>query len=209
MIRGGHVDVTVLGSHQVSAKGDLANWMLPQRGVGNVGGHLARYLAEGGAELIFTDISERRLDRLCSDVDGTIIDMDDFYSAECDVLAPCAVGGIINAHTIPRVKAGIIAGGANNQLEDEERDSKLLEEAGIIYAPDYIINAGGLIHVYSELHRYPKERAMADAHGIFDTIKRVINKAKSDSTTTVTAANRLAEERIESVARIQRLRINR
>ncbi|MDP6935317.1 MAG: Glu/Leu/Phe/Val dehydrogenase, partial [Myxococcota bacterium] len=160
------------------------------QGVGNVGGHLARYLAEGGAKLIFTDISERRLDRLCSEVEGTIIDMDDFYSAECDVLAPCAVGGIINAHTIPRVKAGIIAGGANNQLEDEERDSKLLEEAGIIYAPDYIINAGGLIHVYSELHQYPKERAMADAQGIFDTIKRVINTAKSDSSTTVTAANR-------------------
>ena len=123
------------------------------------------------------------------------------------MLAPCAIGGTLNARTIPLVRAPIIAGGANNQLDDEKRDGEALATRGIAFAPDYVINAGGLINVYSELKGYPREKAMADAANIFNTVKRIINKAKSESITTVLAANHVAEERIEQVGKLRRLHL--
>jgi len=142
------------------------------------------------------------------DFGGMIIEEEEFFVTECDVLAPCAVGGILNQDTIPKIRAPIVAGGANNQLDNEEEDGTRLEEAGIVYAPDYVINAGGLIHVYAELKGFPEEKAMSDASLIFDTVKRVINKAKSLGITTTEASNQVAEERMEQVARLQRLHLN-
>jgi len=186
---------------------DVSGRTIAIQGVGNVGWHLARYLNEEGAKLLYTDISERKLRKIQEDFGGKIIDEEEFFSTECDVLAPCAVGGIVNKETIPKIRAPIIAGGANNQLDDEEVDGARLEEAGITYAPDYVINAGGLIHVYSELKGFPVEKAMSDASLIFDTVKRVINKAKSLGITTTDASNQVAEERMEQVARLQRLHL--
>ncbi len=186
---------------------DVSGRTIAIQGVGNVGWHLARYLNEEGAKLLYTDISERKLRKIQEDFGGRIIDEEEFFSTECDVLAPCAVGGIVNKETIPKIRAPIIAGGANNQLDDEEVDGARLEEAGITYAPDYVINAGGLIHVYSELKGFPVEKAMSDASLIFDTVKRVINKAKSLGITTTDASNQVAEERMEQVARLQRLHL--
>jgi leucine dehydrogenase len=186
---------------------DVSGRTVAIQGVGNVGFHLARYLHERGATLRYTDISERKLRRVTENFGGEIIDEDDFYSTECDVIAPCAVGGTINAQTIPKIRAPIIAGGANNQLEREGPDGRMLQEAGIVYAPDYVINAGGLIHVYAELRGFPTEKAMSDANLIFDTVKRVINKAKSLGITTTEASNQVAEERMEQVARIKRLHL--
>ena len=186
---------------------DVSGRTIAIQGVGNVGYHLGRYLNERGAKLLYTDISERKLRKIQEDFGGKIIDEEEFYSTECDVLAPCAVGGILNKDTIPKIRAPIVAGGANNQLDDEESDGTLLEEAGITYAPDYVINAGGLIHVYAELKGFPEEKAMSDASLIFDTVKRVINKAKSLGITTTDASNQVAEERMEQVARLQRLHL--
>ena len=186
---------------------DVSGRTIAIQGVGNVGYHLARYLNERGAKLLYTDISERKLRKIQEDFGGKIIDEEEFYSTECDVLAPCAVGGILNKDTIPKIRAPIVAGGANNQLDDEDSDGTLLEEAGITYAPDYVINAGGLIHVYAELKGFPEEKAMSDASLIFDTVKRVINKAKSLGITTTDASNQVAEERMEQVARLQRLHL--
>jgi leucine dehydrogenase len=121
-------------------------------------------------------------------------------------LAPCAIGGIINESTIGRIKAPIIAGAANNQLDDEEEDGQRVVEAGITYAPDYVINAGGLINVYAELKNLPASQAMAQSTSIFDTVKRVINLAREAEITSTEASNRIAEERIELVSRLQRLR---
>jgi leucine dehydrogenase len=177
------------------------------QGLGNVGFHLAKYLAKEGAELVFTDISKANLGRAVDAFGGKVIDSDDWYSADVDVLAPCAVGGIINATTIPLVRAPIIAGGANNQLDDERRDGEALEERGITYAPDYVINAGGLINVHSEVKKWPRSKAMDDATNIYNTVKSVILKAKGEGITTTQASNRIAEERIAAVADIKRFHL--
>lgn len=168
---------------------------------------LAKYLHEAGATLYYSDIGQKRLTRAIEAFGGTVLEGDEFYRASVDVLAPCAIGGIVNSRTIPLVRAPIIAGGANNQLDDEGRDGEALAERGITYAPDYVVNAGGLINVYSELKGYGRDKAMADAANIFNTTKRVINKAKASGVTTAIAANRFAEERIEAVGRLQRVRV--
>lgn len=178
------------------------------QGVGNVGYWLAKYLHQAGAKLVYADISRRNLTRATEEFGGTVVEGDEIYKANCDVLAPCAIGGILNGRTIPMVRAPIIAGGANNQLDDETRDGETLASRGIAFAPDYVINAGGLINVYSELKGYPREKAMQDAANIFNTVKRIINKAKSEGTTTVQAANQVAQERIEQVGRLRRLHLS-
>ncbi len=184
---------------------DVAGRTVAVQGLGAVGYHLARYLHENGAKLLFSDISQRSLKRAVSEFGGDVVEGDDFYTAKCDVLAPCAIGGTINATTIPHIRAPIIAGAANNQLDDEERDGILLDRAGITYAPDYVINAGGLINVAAELAGLPGEKAMNDAAGIFDTVKRIINMSRSQGITTTAASNRVAEERINAVARLKRV----
>jgi leucine dehydrogenase len=177
------------------------------QGVGAVGYYLAKFLHENGAKLIYADISSRRLARVQADFGGEIVDGDALYTSVCDVIAPCAIGGVINAATIPALRAPIIAGAANNQLDDERRDSALLEKAKIVYAPDYVINAGGLINVAAELKRLPSEKAMADATGIFDTVKRIINLSQQRGISTTAASNAVAEERINSVSRLKRFHL--
>jgi leucine dehydrogenase len=181
--------------------------MIAVQGLGNVGWHLAKHLHEAGASLIFSDINSGRVRRAIDAFGGTAAEGDDFFRAQCDVLAPCAVGGIVNPNTIPLIRAPIIAGGANNVLEHEERDGEALVKRGITYAPDYVINAGGLISVAGELKGVPREKVLASAANIFETVKRVLNKAVAESVTPVTASNRLAIERIEAVARIKRIHV--
>ncbi len=175
------------------------------QGLGNVGTHLARYLSERGATLIFSDINNRKLANAVETFGGSVVEGDGYYETECDVLAPCAIGGIVNERTVGRIKAPIVCGGANNILEVEDRDGEALVENGITYAPDYVVNAGGLISVYAELKRFPKEKAMEDASNIFNTTKRILNLSKSESITAVAASNRIAEERIAQVAQIKSL----
>ncbi|MEZ4319060.1 MAG: Glu/Leu/Phe/Val dehydrogenase [Myxococcota bacterium] len=175
------------------------------QGLGNVGYHLARYLSERGATLVFSDINNRKLEAAVQEFGGTVVEGDAYYATECDVLAPCAIGGIVNQRTVGRIRAPIICGGANNILGVEERDGEALVERGITYAPDYVVNAGGLISVYSELKRWPEHKAMEDAANIFNTTKRILNLAKSKSLTAVAASNHVAEERIAKVAHIKRL----
>ena len=191
----------------VTGSPDVAGRTVAIQGLGAVGYYLAKYLHEGGARLLYSDISERKLARAVEEFGGAVLEDDAFFSAECDVIAPCAIGGVINARTIAQLRAPIIAGAANNQLEDEDRDGEALEEAGIVYAPDYVINAGGLINVYSELTGLPSEKAFSDASNIFNTVKLIINKARSQGITTTAASNQVAEERIESVAGLKRFHL--
>ena len=160
-----------------------------------------------GAQLIYTDINGARVARCLEEFGGRAVEGDEYYGLEVDVLAPCAIGGIINKRTIPKLRAPIIAGGANNVLNEEERDGEALMEKGIAYAPDYVINAGGLINVYSELKRLPLAKAMDSSANIFSTVKEIINAAKLQGITTMSAANQLAEKRIETVAGIKRMHI--
>jgi leucine dehydrogenase len=177
------------------------------QGLGNVGRHLARYISERGGNLIYSDINGENVKKAIAEFGGTAVESADYYSTKCDVLAPCAIGGIINKQTIPTIQAPIIAGGANNVLDDEVADGERLAERGIIFAPDYVINAGGLMSVYAELKQWPHETAMENAGEIFSTTKMIIEKARSESITSIMAANQLAQDRIEAVAQIKRLHV--
>lgn len=191
----------------VHGSSDVAGRTIAIQGLGNVGTHLARFLHENGARIVVADINHRRLAHAVEAFGATVVDGDDYYACEADVLAPCAVGGIINARTIPLLRAPIVAGGANNVLEDEDADGAALMEKGITYAPDYVINAGGLMSVNAELHGYPADQAMADAQGIYNNVKNVLHKAQADRVTTMVASNHIARDRIEAVANIQRLHV--
>lgn len=186
---------------------DLEGRTVAIQGVGNVGLRLAGFLHEHGAKLIYNDVNPRNIAAALEAFGGTVVDGDEFYRVSCDVLAPCAIGGIVNARTVGLIRAPIVAGGANNILEDEVRDSELLTQRGITYAPDYVINAGGLISVQAELQGWPRDKAMDDAANIFNTVKRILHKAQSEGTSTLVASNRLAQERIEAVAQIRRLHV--
>ncbi len=185
---------------------DLRGRKVAIQGVGNVGIHLARYLHEAGASLVVSDIDSERCARAARDYGATVVEGPRILSQPVDVLAPCALGGILDDRTIPTIEARVVAGGANNQLEDEARHGAALRDRGILYAPDYVINAGGLINVHAELHRWPREKALQDAESIFHTLKRVYRLSKEEGIPTPLASNRLAESRIAAVGQLQRVR---
>lgn len=165
------------------------------QGVGNVAYTLCRYLHEEGAQLIVTDINKEAVARAVEEFGATAVDPNEIYSVACDIYAPCALGATINDDTIPKLKAKVVAGAANNQLK-EARHGDILHEMGIVYAPDYVINAGGVINVADELYGYNRDRAMKKVETIYDNIERVIDISKRDGIPTYVAADRLAEERI-------------
>ncbi|WP_246944625.1 Leu/Phe/Val dehydrogenase [Bacillus pinisoli] len=168
------------------------------QGVGNVAFTLCRYLHEEGAQLIVTDINKEAVARAVEEFGAKAVDPNDIYSVDCDIYAPCALGATINDDTIPQIKAKVVAGAANNQLK-EARHGDILHEMGIVYAPDYVINAGGVINVADELYGYNRDRAMKKVEMIYDNIERVINISKRDGIPTYVAADRLAEERIQTM----------
>lgn len=172
------------------------------QGVGSVGYHVAKHLHEAGAKLIVTDIDPERVKRAVDDFGAKAVGPEEIYDVECDIFAPCALGAVLNDNTIPRLKCRIVAGAANNQLR-EERHAAALEERGILYAPDFVINAGGVINVADELEGYNRERALRKAAGIYDNIRRVFAIAKRDGITTAQAADRMAEERISLIKEIK------
>ena len=172
------------------------------QGVGSVGFQVAKLLHEAGAKLYYYDLSQRNLNAVMAAFPGTII-TEDFYETECDILSPCAVGGVLNQRTIPRIKASIIVGAANNQLEKEESDAEFLKERGILYATDYAVNSGGLISVAAELSGASEQRAKEDTANIFNTIKRVVEYADTENVNTWKAANYIAEQRMKSIARLK------
>lgn len=179
------------------------------QGVGSVGYTLARHLHESGAKLSYADVNPKNLARAVEAFGGEVLDGDAFYAADVDVLAPCAIGAVINPRTLPRIKAPIIAGAANNQLQDEERDAEDLRRRKIVYAPDYVINAGGLINVFGELRGWPPYKALTDTEHIYDTVLQVLEMAEAQGITTVAAANRSAEARIAAVRSVGNVHVAR
>jgi leucine dehydrogenase len=173
------------------------------QGLGHVGYYLCLHLAKEGAKLVVTDIDEGRVKRIVDEFDAEAVALDAIYSAQADIYAPCALGATLNDETIPLLKAGIIAGAANNQLE-EARHGDELHRRGILYAPDYVINAGGVINVYGEVQGWAPERSMRKAGEIYGTLARLFELSREEGIPTYRAADRLAEERIEAVARVQR-----
>ena len=168
------------------------------QGVGNVAYTLCEYLHKEGAQLIVTDINKEAVNRAVETFGARAVDPAEIYGVECDIYAPCALGATINDETIPQLKAKVIAGSANNQLKDA-RHGDMIHEMGIVYAPDYVINAGGVINVADELYGYNQERAMKKVEQLYTTIEKVIEISKRDGIPTYVAADRMAEERIERI----------
>lgn len=174
------------------------------QGLGNVGYHLCRFLAEEGAKLIVTDIDAARLDRVIDEFGARGVDPGAIYSVEADIYAPCALGATINDETIDQLRVQIVAGSANNVLA-EPRHGQILHDKGILYAPDYVINAGGLINVYGELRRWSDGQAMRTAGEIYTTLLRLFELSRAEGIPTSHAADRIAEERIQQIGRIQKI----
>lgn len=183
-------------------KDSLAGKTIAVQGCGKVAYYLMTHLKQEGAKLVVTDIDAEKVQRVVDELGATAVAPDAIFDVDADVFAPCALGGIINDDTIARLKVEIIAGGANNQLA-EVRHGRLLEEKGLLYAPDYVINGGGVINVYGELQGWTMDRAKRKAQEIYDTLLRVFNIASRDGIPSFEAADRLAEERIKSVAALK------
>ncbi|WP_019122868.1 Glu/Leu/Phe/Val dehydrogenase dimerization domain-containing protein [Brevibacillus massiliensis] len=178
----------------------LSGKVVAIQGVGNVASSLCKHLHEEGADLIVTDINQENVDRAVADFGAKAVGVNEIFSVDCDVFSPCALGAVINDDTIPLLKAKVIAGSANNQLK-EERHGDIISEMGIVYAPDYVINAGGVINVADELQGYNRERALKKVEAIYNTILDVFEIAERERIPSYRAADRLAEERIASVAK--------
>ncbi|MGH7460585.1 MAG: Leu/Phe/Val dehydrogenase [Longimicrobiales bacterium] len=182
---------------------DLSSLTVAVQGLGHVGYYLCEYLHAEGTKLIVTDIDEGRIKRVAAEFAARAVPPDDIYGAAAQVFAPCALGAVVNDKTLARFKFEIIAGAANNQLQEEQHGDEL-EKRKILYAPDYVINAGGLINVYGELHNWSADRARRKAGEIYDTLLQLFELAREQGLPTYEAADRLAERRIEQVAAIQR-----
>ncbi|CAN5761332.1 leucine dehydrogenase [soil metagenome] len=182
---------------------DLSTKTVSVQGAGHVGYYLAKELHEAGAKLVVTDIDAERIKQVVTEFGARSVAPEEIYGVQADIFAPCALGGIINDATIPQLTCEIVAGAANNVLL-EERHGVVLEERGILYAPDYVANAGGVINVYSELAGWSSARAFRKADEIYDTILKVFAIAKQDNVPTYVAADRLAEQRIKAVGSMVR-----
>ncbi len=173
------------------------------QGIGSVGYQLAKLLHADGARLTCTDIDPERARRVVTELGAAAVGTDEIYDVAADIFAPCALGAVLNDATIPRLRVAIVAGAANNQLA-EDRHGDLLEARHITYAPDYVINGGGLINVNAELHGWAPERARSKAGEIYDTILRVFEIAGEEGIPSYRAADRLAEQRIALIAKVRR-----
>lgn len=175
----------------------LAGKKVLVQGTGHVGETLIDYLTKEGAIVTITDINEARLQEVNAKYGAQIFFGEDIYSADVDIYAPCALGATINDATIDRLKAKVIAGAANNQLANEVVHGKRLQERGILYAPDFLINAGGIINVYGEIVGYGKEEALKRTENIYNTTLEIFNFAETNNITTQQAAMAIAQNRID------------
>jgi len=166
------------------------------QGIGHVGENLVKHLSEEGANIIINDINEKRLNELAEQFGATIVMGDAIFDLDMDIYAPCALGATVNPDTLSRLKCEIIAGAANNQLADEVRDGQTCTDKGIVYAPDFLINAGGLINVYSEIKGFDRERSINQTREIYNTTLEILKKAELENITTHAAALEIAEQRI-------------
>ncbi len=193
-------------AEEVFGSTDLEGKVIAVQGLGAVGYNVCKHLHEAGAKLIVTDIKKAYIEKVVEDFGAKAVEPDEIYGVDCDIFSPCAMGAIINDFTIEQLKCKAVAGSANNQLA-EDKHGDLLEEKGIAYAPDFVINGAGVMNVYEELQGYDEKRALARASGIFDNVKGVFEIAKRDNIPTYKAADRLAEERIEKIGKIGKIRI--
>jgi leucine dehydrogenase len=174
------------------------------QGVGKVGYALVKHLVEEGAVVTASDIDVDAVARVVNEFGVETVEPDKAHAVECEIFAPCSLGAVIRDDTIPTLKCKIVAGAANNQLERPEH-GEALADLGILYAPDFVINAGGLINVADELIGYDRDRAMKRVEDIYRTLREVYRRARLDGMTPARAADLLAQERIRAVSRVRLL----
>ncbi|WP_066830509.1 Glu/Leu/Phe/Val dehydrogenase dimerization domain-containing protein [Rufibacter ruber] len=181
----------------------LAGKKISVQGTGHVGGYLIDYLAKEGAQLFITDMDQERLKRIAAHTGATVVGLDDIYDLDVDIYSPCAMGATINDNTLSRLKCQVIAGCANNQLKDETVHGPALVDMGIVYAPDFLINAGGIINVYSEVKKLNREWAMQQTEQIYNTTLNIFAMAEAEGIHTQAAATRIAQKRIDDMAKVK------
>jgi leucine dehydrogenase len=199
---GVYVGMKAMMQHMTGSD-SLAGKRVAVQGAGNVGGHIVRHLRNEGAIVFVADIDEARANALSSETGAQSVSTESVAATECDIFCPAAFGGILNDESIPLLRCAAVAGAANNQLGEEKKHAGMLEQRGILYAPDYVINAGGLISVASELQGESHAQAMKQAEKIYDIVLRLLTIAKREHIPTIVASNAIAEERIRSVRRIR------
>ena len=176
-------------------------------GVGKVGSSLVRNLVEERARITVADVNPAAVQRMIEEYGVEGVDVETAHAVPCDIFSPCALGGILDSVRIPQLRCQAIVGSANNQLA-EPSCGKLIADAGILYAPDYVVNAGGIINIAEELspHGYQKERALAAVRRVYETTTMVLKTAESEGMTTAEAADRVGERRMEEIARVRQIR---
>ncbi len=167
-------------------------------GIGNVGEALVENLSNEGAKIYISDINQERLEEVRDKYGVEIYGGSNLYAEEMDIYAPCALGATVNNHTIHQINAKVIAGAANNQLADEQKHGLMLREKGIVYAPDFLINAGGIINVYAELENYDRQEIIRKTENIYNTTLEILSNAETNGITTHQAAFNVAQARIDA-----------
>src|SRR4051812_28576883 len=186
---------------------DLAGKHVVVSGVGKVGSNLVRHLVEERARITVADVNQAAVTEAVKDFGAEAVPVEKAHATECDIFSPCALGAVLNATTIPELRCQAVVGSANNQLADAA-SADLITEVGVVYAPDYVVNAGGVINIAEELGQagYHRERAYAAVRRIFDTTTTVLATAADEGIPTAAAADRVAERRMAEVSRVRLIR---
>jgi leucine dehydrogenase len=173
------------------------------QGIGHVGENLVKLLRDENAKVYVSDINEERTGQVSKKYGAEAVSNNNIFDIDADIYSPCALGATVNTYTINKLKCAIIAGSANNQLEDENIHGQMLLDKGILFAPDYVINAGGIINCYSELMGFSKKRTLQLTENIYEATRNVLKLSKAKNISTIQAANKIAEERIESIKKVK------
>lgn len=181
----------------------LAGKKVAVQGVGHVGEYLVQHLVKENAEVYISDIHNETLERVSKKYGAKVVGLEEIYDVNMDIYAPCALGATVNDDTLSRLKCSIIAGAANNQLANEKLHGQAVLDKGIVYAPDFALNAGGVINCYAEVTENTADWAMQKAEDIYGTIERIITRSADENTPSYAIANKMAEERIESIGNVK------
>ncbi|WP_109608476.1 Glu/Leu/Phe/Val family dehydrogenase [Mucilaginibacter oryzae] len=173
------------------------------QGIGHVGENLVRLLRDENVKVYASDINEERVIQIAKKYGAEAVSNNTIFDIDADIYAPCAMGGTVNSQTIGKLKCGIIAGSANNQLRDEAEHGQMLVDKGILFAPDYVINAGGIITGYSELMNFNRKRTLQLTENIYEATRNVLKLSKAENISTINAANKIAEKRIEDIRKVK------
>ena len=173
------------------------------QGIGHVGENLVKLLRDENAKVYVSDINEERTGQVSKKYGAEAVSNNNIFDIDADIYSPCALGATVNTYTINKLNCSIIAGSANNQLEDEDVHGRMLLEKGILFAPDYVINAGGIINCYSELKGFSKKRTLQLTENIYEATRNILKLSKTENIATIQAANKIAENRIAAINKVK------